>query len=426
MTPDTSALTDEGLAAPSLLQRLTGSKTRLFLTESPEPSASLDPGSPFLAAILGRVASCPEVLSSGSIRTWLPHTCMVLSSIFSAFLALAVDILGKEGVSAGDQYVCSVVLQFPITLAAVVLQGEHVLGTGGEGRPRSALLLQGFLGAFCVIFYQIAVVGTHLAAATTIIYSEALVVPLVVAALGRGAFYFHDLAVVLVASMGVVCMTWAPGVSMTAILAAAGETTIFSVFLVVTRIWMPRENMWVAQNMKVMWGGFLYLIVMVPWYCHGQSCFESVRVLYSLFQVGGAMAGHTKVLILSSNVLMMLSTLLSQTSVQIAAPKQLAGVMLWHYLTPVLSCVLGSVVAKESLKENTQVGILCVALGILGHEVLPLWASHATGMGWISTKLFGHEEEEDEEEPLEYERLEETASWRLEETASWRLQPRHV
>ncbi|CAE8679996.1 unnamed protein product [Polarella glacialis] len=378
---------------------------------------------------------------------------MVLSSIFSAFLALAVDVLGKDGVSAGDQYICSVVLQFPITLAAVVLQREHVLGTGGEGCPRSALLLQGFLAASCQAFYQIAVVGTDLAAATTIIYSDAFVVPLVVAALGRGAFYGHDLVVVLVASMGVVCMTWAPGVSMAAIFAAAGDTTIFSVFLVVTRIWMPRENMWVAQNMQVMCAGFFYLIVMVPWYCHEQSCFESVRALYCLFRPGGTMAGHTKVLILSSNVLMMLSTLLSQTAVQIAAPKQLAGVMLWIYLTPVLSILLGSVVAKESLKENTQVGISCVALGILGHYVLPVWASHATGMRWISTKLFGREEE-DEEEPPEYERLEETASlpldaswrlgetaswkpdaswrlgetasWRLEETASWRLQPRHV
>ncbi|CAE8587079.1 unnamed protein product [Polarella glacialis] len=227
MTPTTSALADEGLAAPSLLQRRTGSKTRVLITESPEPSASLDPGSPFRAAILGRAASCPEVLSSSSIRTWLPHTCMVLSSIFNAFLALAVDILGKDGVSVGDQYVCAVVLQFPITLAAVVLQREHVLGTCGEGRLRSALLLQGFLAASCQIFYQIAVAGTHLAAATTIIYSEALVVPLVVAALGRGAFYGHDLAVVLVASMGVVCMTWAPGVSISAIFAAAGDTTIF-------------------------------------------------------------------------------------------------------------------------------------------------------------------------------------------------------
>ncbi|CAE8719385.1 unnamed protein product [Polarella glacialis] len=159
-----------------------------------------------------------------------------------------------------------------------------------------------------------------------------------------------------------------------------------------------------------MCAGFLYLIVMCPWYCHGQDCFESVWALYSLFRVGGTMAGHTKVLILSSNVFFVLSTLLSQTAVQIAAPKQLTGVMLWIYLTPVLSCVLGSVVAKEPLKENTQVGISCVALGILGHYVLPVWASHATGMRWISTKLFGREEEEDEEEPPEYERLEETAT----------------
>ncbi|CAE8719384.1 unnamed protein product [Polarella glacialis] len=411
MTPDTSAFTDECLNAHSLLQKRSDSWTRMLLTESPDPEASLVSGSigaaillPMfcLALMLLRVASCSEKLPSSSVRTWLPHTCMMLSAFFSAFLALFVDVLGKEGVSASDQQLCSVVLRFPMTLAAVVLQREHVLGTGGEGRPRRALLLQGFLGAFVVIFYQIAVVGTHVAAATTIIYSEALVVPLVVAALGRGAFYFHDLAVVLVASMGVVCMTWAPGVSISAIFAAAGDATIFSVFLVVTRIWMPRENMWVAQNMQVMCAGFLYLIVMVPWYCHGQDCFESVRALYSLFRVGGTMAGHTKVLILSSNVLMMLQSLLSQTAVQIADPKQLAGVMLWIYLTPVLSCVLGSVVAKESLKENTQVGISCVALGIIGHYVLPMWASHATGMRWISTKLFGREEEEDEEEPPEY------------------------
>ncbi|CAE8625952.1 unnamed protein product [Polarella glacialis] len=296
-----------------------------------------------------------------------------------------------------------------MTLAAVVLHREHVLGMGGEGHSRSALLLQGFLGAICFIFYQIAVVGTHSSAATTIICSEALVVPLLVAVLGRGAFYFHDLAVVLVASMGVVYMTWAPGASIAAIFAAVGDLTFLSGLMVVTRIWMPRENMWVAQNMQVMCAGFLYLIVMVPWYCHGQNCFESVRALYSLFRVDGTMAGHTKVLILSSNVLEMLSTLLSQTAVQIAAPKQLAGVMMWIYLTPVLSIVLVSAVAKESLHENTQVGISCIALGLLGHYVLPMWVSHAPGMRWISTKLFGHEAEEEEEEPPEHERLEESA-----------------
>mmetsp|Transcript_25870 Transcript_25870/g.41431 ORF Transcript_25870/g.41431 Transcript_25870/m.41431 type:complete len:423 (-) Transcript_25870:224-1492(-) len=415
MTPDTCALTDGGLNAHSLLQQRSGSWTSLFLTESPDPSASLVSGSmgaailiPMfcLALMLLRAASCLDKQSSSSVRTWLPHACMMLSAFFSAFLALSVDVLGKEGVSAANQQLCSVVLRFPMTLAAVALQREHVLGTGGEGRSRSALLLQGFLGALCFIFYQIAVVGTHLAAATTIIYSEALVVPLVVAFFGRGAFYFHDLVVVLVASMGVGYMTWAPGASIAAILAAVGDLSLFSCFMVVTRIWMPRENMWVAQNMQVMCAGFLYLIVMVPWYCHGQNCFESVRALYSLLRVDGTTVGPTKVLIFLSNVLLMLSTLLSQTAVQVAAPKQLAGVMLWIYLTPVLSCVLVSVVAKESLNEHTQVGISCIALGLLGHYVLPMCSSHVIGMRWISTKLFGREEEE---EPPEHERLEESA-----------------
>ncbi|CAE8610072.1 unnamed protein product [Polarella glacialis] len=152
MTPDTSALTDEGLNAHSLLQK-SGSWTRMLLTESPDPEASLVSGSngaailiPMfcLALMLLRAASCPEKLPSSSVRTWLPHTCMMLSAFFSAFLALSVDVLGKEGVSASDPQLCSVVLRFPMTLAAVVLQREHVLGVGGEGRPRSALLLQGF------------------------------------------------------------------------------------------------------------------------------------------------------------------------------------------------------------------------------------------------------------------------------------------